>query len=170
MNNVKNAVLKYSKKHMPKQKRLNKKPEKVTEKQILCLAPLLHLDLTVVESKATYNPAAGRYMRSPTSESVSDLVGNTHEGVSVWIELKALGKKSAINSTKQYHQRVFLERKIRAGCFACVTDSAEDLRHTFYGWTRARRHSNKAAVEYLLGALPKARTKPIKEDDGPLFD
>lgn len=100
----------------------NRAPEKRVETGVLTWGRAIGMDLHVVDSKAVYSQRAGRYIRSMTSESLPDIIGN-FEHLSVWIELKAPGKRS----TLKQHQRLFLLKKIRQHCFACCVDSVEML-------------------------------------------
>lgn len=135
----------------------NQKPEKELEKQILAACEQWGFDLHVVEAKAVYSEKAGRYLRGQTEAGLPDLVGNL-EGLSVWIELKAPGRRSTLKE----HQRAFLVRKIEAGCFAVCVDSAEGL----YDLTRAflsTRSSDRCQL--LLDHLPKKRQGRDQSDD-----
>ena len=87
-------------------------------------------DCNVVESKATYNPKIGRYMSSPAIPGMSDIIGNDRFGNAVYVELKALGRKSTV-SEKQWQ---FLTRKIETNCFAVVIDSVELLNEYYFRW------------------------------------
>lgn len=124
----------------------NKKPEKDFEREFLPYATRLGFDLHVVESKAVYSQAAGRYLRSQTSESLPDVVG-CHAGLSVWIELKAPGRLSTLKS----HQKEFLEKKINQGCFACVTDSTA---HFQFLWNAYIISPDDSKIQLLMDALP----------------
>lgn len=128
-------------------------PEKIVEAEIRSWGARNGFDLTVVDTSAVWNPQAGRYISRQASESLPDLIGN-HGPLSVWIELKAPGSRSAINSRKNLHQREFLIRKIKQGCFAVVTDSVSHIEDV---WLRFRRAElfDKAAV--LINDLPVTR-------------
>lgn len=111
-------------------------------------------DITVVDTAAVWNPIAKRYLRRQASESLPDLIGNKGP-LSVWIELKADGRRSSINSAKQLNQRAFLIRKIRQGCFACVTDGVPHLRALWFKYQNAKTDSERLQV--LLEDLPEIR-------------
>lgn len=111
-------------------------------------------DITVVDTKATWNPQAKRYLKRMASESLPDLIGN-RGSLSVWIELKSTGMRSVINSAKKLHQRSFLVRKIRQGCFACVTDGVPHLRALWFKYENAKTSTEKMQV--LLEDLPELR-------------
>lgn len=111
-------------------------------------------DLTIVDTSAVYNPAAKRYVASMASESLPDVIGNWG-AVSVWVELKARGQRSAINSKRNRHQLAFLIRKIKQGCFACVTDSREHFHSIVTRFKNAQDFSDRRAV--LISDLPKNR-------------
>lgn len=151
---VKEALLKYSEKAAKKAgpKRTNKKPEKQVVKDIMSFGrKFLKLDLTIVESKATYSPASGHFTGRPTSESVSDIIGNDANGIAVYIEAKARGKRHMLKP----HQKAFLERKIKSNCFAIVCDSIEYLNSAYKRWSEISTPQNK--IIFLLSLLPKKR-------------
>ncbi len=130
-------------------KRKNRKPEKLVEIEVLAWAKEMGMSLHVVESKAVYSRAAGRYLHSQTSESLPDLIGNFGE-FSVWIELKARGRRSTLKD----HQREFLVRKIQEGCFACCTDRMMHIDHLFQTWLKAGEMYRQ---KYLMDDLPRKR-------------
>lgn len=138
----------------------NTGPEKtIVEPQILAYCKGLGFDLSVVDTSAVYNPMAKRYLRRQASESLPDIIGN-YGHLSVWIELKAPGKRSSVNSSA--HQRQFLVRKIKQGCFACVTDG---VHHFSDLWKRFATKSNiadRAAV--LMADLPVERINRLIPD------
>lgn len=133
----------------------NTGPEKlIVEPQVLLFGRQVGMDLSVVDTSAVWNPMAKRYLRRQASESLPDIIGN-YNHVSVWIELKAPGKRSAINSKGSRHQREFLVRKIQQGCFACVTDGMDHLRQLFFRWRNAGNMIDRVAI--LMGDLPSER-------------
>ena len=136
--------------------RKNGKPEQLVVKAILQWAQGRGLDLHVVESKAVYSKAAGRYLHSQISESLSDLIGN-YQGFAIYVEVKAKGRASTLKE----HQRLFLSRKATQGCFATVADSVEVLALRFEAWLML---SPEKRPGYLLKFL-----QPKKADDKPLF-
>lgn len=111
-------------------------------------------DMTVVDTKATWNPTEKRYLKRMASESLPDLIGNRGQ-LSVWVELKAPNKRSVINVKEKIHQRHFLIRKIRSGCFACVTDGVIHLRSLWAKYERAETAADKMHV--LLMDLPELK-------------
>jgi predicted metal-dependent phosphotriesterase family hydrolase len=126
------------------------KPEKITEQLCLSYCNTVGIDVDVIDSKATFSQAKNIYTKSKSvPEGFSDLVGNTQDGVAVFIELKAKGKLKTLRE-KQY---MFLRRKIMQNCFACAVDS-DDLLHDIYmNWIKA---DNK--IDYLLSRLPKIKS------------
>ena len=133
----------------------NSGPEKTfVEPLVLNWLKANGFDPTVVDTSAVWNPQANRYLRRQASESLPDIIAN-HGSLSCWIELKAPGQRSAINSKKSIHQRIFLIRKIRAGCFACVTDGVEHLRNLWSEYLNAETSTDKMHV--LLMDLPEFR-------------
>lgn len=138
----------------------NSGPEKtITEPLVLAWARQVGMDLSVVDTSAVWNPMAKRYLRRQASESLPDLIGN-YGPTSVWIELKAPGGRSAINAKQNKHQRDFLVRKIKQGCFACVTDGPDHMRGLFARWVSAPTLQDK--VFTLLNDLPRARISSLQ--------
>lgn len=135
-------------------KKKNNKPEKLVEDEVTAWLKLNGFDFTIVESKATYSRKAKAYLKSPTSESLPDIVANF--GImSVWIELKAKGKRSSINKAKSIHQKKFLKRKIDQGCFACVTDSAQHLSKLWNDFKSLQNNADRIIL--LTNDLPKSK-------------
>jgi len=132
----------------------NAKPEKLVEVEILAFGKRHGFDLTVVDTSAVWNPQANRYLSRMASESLPDLIGNWNS-VSVWIELKARGCRSVINSKACSHQLQFIIRKINQGCFACVTDSSEHLNQLCMKFKNAKDLAERRAV--LMNDLPRNR-------------
>lgn len=128
----------------------NKKPEKIVEKDCLDWAKKNSVFLHVVESKAVFSQAAGRYLRGQTESGLSDLIGNNTSGHSVWIELKAKDRRCTLSLI----QHKFLSEKISQGCFAVVVDSADRLHEYYYTWL-----NNKNPKAYLTGLLPVPRAE-----------
>ena len=144
-----------------RQGRKNDKPEKVLEKQILIWAVNHGLSLHVVESKAVYSVAAGQYLRGQAEAGLPDLIGNLAE-LSVWIELKAKGRRGTLKE----HQRDFLIRKVEQGSFASCIDSVDQLSEllsTFLSTAFSDR------VRLLLHHLPATRISKNQNHDEKLF-
>jgi hypothetical protein len=133
----------------------NSGPEKLVELEVLSWANRNGFDLTVVDTSAVWNPMAGRYLRRQASESLPDIIGN-YGGLSVWIELKAKGKRSVINNERSKHQKDFLIRKIRQGCFAVVSDGAEHLQSI---WSKYKNAEENEKKNVLISDLPTERAK-----------
>jgi hypothetical protein len=83
--------------------------------------------VNVIESKAVFSPKIGRYMSSMAVPGLSDLVGCDKNGLAVFVELKAVGRKSNVSDK----QKAFLTEKIKCNAFAVVTDSASHLRDLY---------------------------------------
>ena len=131
----------------------NSGPEKkITEEAILDLGLSLGFDFTVIDTAAVWNPIAQKFQRRQASESLPDLIGN-HGRVSVWVELKAPGRRSAVNQSKD--QRKFLIRKIKSGCFACVTDGPVHFRALWIRWQRCQNEAER--YQLLMNDLPAIR-------------
>jgi len=128
-------------------------PEKQVEREVLSWSKDNDFDLTVIESKAVYNVQAGRYMDSMTSESMPDLCGNKGP-LACFIELKAMGKLKTLKE----HQREFLVRKIKQGCFAVCVDGSDSLARL---WKSYSLSVDK--ISFLLNSLPKRTPKQESE-------
>lgn len=150
---TKAALERYYEKHarsservMKRQGRKNKKPEKELEKEVLAWAVRAGFDLHVIEAKAVFSQAAGRYLRGQAQSGLPDLVGN-HGHIAIYVELKAKGKRSTLKP----HQRHILERKIKQGCFAACIDRVECFENLWSTWLITPEVDR---VELLLSDLP----------------
>ena len=165
---AKTALYNHAKKDLKKLERLNSKgnraknksPERDVEREILKLAPAIGLDLTKVDSKNTFNAGAGAFVGRSTSESVSDLMGNTNEGKAAYIEVKAPKQLRTLKP----HQKEFLERKINAHCFAVCVDSFDLLNFLLRKYKFIENPQDK--IRFLLNVLP---TPYKSNDDNGLF-
>lgn len=117
-------------------------PEKIVEKEILAACKEIGLDVSVVDSGMEFTKSGGQKM-SDTEVGFSDLVGNTENGIAVFIELKARGKIANVSPT----QLRFLLRKAQAGCFACAVDRPEVLFSLYLAW---KAEGRKALERHLL--------------------
>lgn len=129
--------------------------KKVIEPLVLYWLKCNDFDMSVVDTAAVWNPIAQRYLRRQASESLPDLIGNRF-GLSVWIELKSQGKRHTINKKNKKHQREqrdFIIRKIRQGCFACVTDGVPHLRALWFKYINAATELEKKQI--LMEDLPR---------------
>lgn len=165
---VKAAMDRYYKRQMGDNsrapKRKNEKPEKIVERLVMAWCKKHKLDVSVVECKGVYNAKTHTFLHGMTEPGYSDLSGNNELGMAVYIELKAKGRRSTLRSK----QKEFLERKIRAGCFAAVVDSPELLEEIYYNWGNyINKNMIAEAKQYLLGQIPKRRDQ---KEDAPLFD
>lgn len=147
------------------QKRKNSKPEKEVEKEVLPWLRQLGAQVEVYESKATYNPAAGRYISQSMKAGTCDIMGTLPDGTAIAIELKAKGKLSTFNKAKNERQRTFIKNRINSNAFACVVDSLERLIYIYTEWSKLK-NSGKDAKEFLLNMLP---AQVVGSDDD-LFD
>ena len=164
LRNIDNAVKKHAAKQLKKQRtprRKNQSPEKDTEKEVMTWLRNSGFDCNVIESKAVFSQAAGRYLSGQTDPGVSDVLGNDKNGRACYIELKARGKKS----TASYGQLEFLERKIKMGCFGVVVDSAKMLETNYKTYLFKMSNEGKyEAREYLLTQLPNKKMKDLDFD------
>ena len=157
------AMLKYHQKQLNQQttrerKGTYKKPEKNTEKNVLLWARSHNIHLHVVES-SSYDPLLRRKGMSRAAVGFPDLVGNTQEGHSLWIELKAKDRRSTLSDK----QREFLLAKIQQNCFAVVVDSVERLAQYWKGYWSQRSESDRQS--YLSSCLPKKRQERVVENE-----
>jgi hypothetical protein len=131
-------------------KKKNGKPEQLVVKAVMEWGKRVGCDLHIVESKAVYSKAAGRYLHTQTSESLPDIIGNWKD-LSLWIEVKAKGRRSTLKP----HQKDFLERKIQQGCFAVCVDDVQDLDLIFQKFQVATPGMIREGI--LLDHLPKKK-------------
>ncbi len=112
----------------------------------------------VVESKAVYSHAAGRYLEGQANAGFSDIVGVTpYFGVAAYIELKAPQKRY----TLKWHQHQFLVDKINRFAFAVCVDGIVGgkgdvgLQDTWLTWLDLRKAGKlQESKIYLLMQLP----------------
>jgi hypothetical protein len=158
---VKKAIDLYIERESPQQKkpsRKNRTPEKDFVKELLRHLRSIGWSVDVVDSAAVYSKEAGMYLNSMARVGMSDIVGNMPNGIAVYIEAKAHGKRSTVRPD----QREFLISKIDTNCFAIVCDSIEYFDRSFNEWGISL--SKKA---YLLKELPELSGRWA--DDGPIF-
>lgn len=155
--NIKNAMASFNKKNDPnKVTRKNNAPEKEAVKLILDWCKSQSWSVTVIEAKAVFNRAANRYMTSQVgTKGFCDIVGNDNEGRAVFIEAKALGKRATVKQ----HQIDFLKSKIESNCFACVTDSPENLKTQYVSWLQSLDKKS-----FLISQLPKKKSRDNEND------
>lgn len=124
----------------------NAKPEKDVEAEVLLVARQMGFLLFVYESKATFNPKIGRYLKSNSVvEGHPDLAGITPCGKPCYIELKAKGKLSTLRTK----QNMFLNQVIDHGAFALVVDNSGELKVRYDLWKVA-----KCQKSYLKSLMP----------------
>jgi hypothetical protein len=151
------ALEKYSRRHAGVRKKRAKKekretPEKKVEREVLIWAEARGFDISVVESKAVYSAAAGRYLRGQAAPGFSDLAGVTPLGIGCFVELKAKGRVNTIRPS----QIDFLLRKIRKGAFAACVDSASTLSNIYDQWLSYIVSGKiEEAKKFLITSLPK---------------
>lgn len=160
---AKKALLNFSRrasgvKKQRQKKAKNERPEKQVEKEVLAWCEDAGFDVSVVESKAVFSRAAGRYLRGQASPGFSDLAGITPDGTGCFIELKAKGRINTIRRS----QVDFLLRKIRKGAFAVCVDDAVSLGNIYRSWIELIKQSDEEAKKYLIMILPKAH---LADDD-----
>lgn len=101
-------------------------------------------------------------MNGKTRPGFPDMCGNTPDGHSVWIEVKAPGRRNTIRPD----QREFLLGKIATNCFAICCDSTQYFDRVSAEW---RTSGNRKAL--LLKELPELSERWAKLVDADLvFD
>lgn len=135
-----------------RERRKNKKPEKLVEKAVMEWLKANQFSCHVVESKAVFSPRAGIYLNSQADPGMSDIVGCTPDGMGCFIELKAKGRRPALKD----HQRRFLLSKITRGCFAACVDSVDYLEKC---WSHYKSGNDMTEM------LPKRRAKLVESAD-----
>lgn len=162
---AKSALENYSRRHLgiKKPRKKNSKPEKEVEAKVVAWCKENGFEISVVESKAVFNRAAGRYIKGQTDAGFSDMAGITGDGsgCGAFIELKAQGKLKTI-SVAQYD---FLLAKIQKGAFSCCIDSVELLAQIYYGWLTLKHQNPNDAKSYLISFLPKPRQLKTSNDE-----
>lgn len=119
---IQTAIDNFSKKSLKKSRsKKNSKPEKEFVKKLLQHLRNRGFSVNVVESKAVYNPKIGRYLSSQAIPGHSDISGCDPDGIAVFIECKAKGRRS----TLKLNQYQFLMDKIEKNAFAVCVDSIE---------------------------------------------
>lgn len=136
-------------------------PEKETEKEVLTYLRNINCDVDVVEA-STWDATLGRHVKSSVRAGFSDLVGNFETGTALFIELKALGRRSTIKSRQD--QLDFLVKKIKTNCFACCTDCVDHINNLFLQWQKLDTYNRQAL---LFSDLPQPKQVV---DNRPLFD
>lgn len=143
-----------------KPQRKNQKPEKLVEDEVSLWLRQNQFDCDIVEAKAKFSTATGRYSGRAASPGMSDIVGNTGDGLAVYIELKAKGRR--VGSALAPKQRMFLTRKIQTGCFAICCDGLDYLERT---WKHFLSLSKNERIVYLLNELPEHTQRQLDFDD-----
>jgi len=157
---TKAALNKYFAKQLSsnKPKRTNQTPEKDLEKLVMLWLRQNNWKAWVVESKAVFSKAAGRFLRGSAQAGFPDMCGLNERGLFVAIELKSPGRRSTLREA----QRAFLLEVIDSNGFACCIDSVDLLEKTY----REFCHSPSPKA-FLVSQLP---TPSMRADNSPLFD
>lgn len=159
---VENAIYSYYERQQPKKVTPRKKNEKPEAEFMLLFKKYLEglgWSVDIIESKGVFNEEAGRYMHGKTRPGYPDISGNMCNGLAIYIETKAPGRRSTVRPD----QREFLINKIASNCFAIVCDSINYFDRVFAEWQES---PNKKA--FLLKEIPELSGK-YKDDDEPLF-
>ena len=163
---VEAAVTKY----MTKQNRIaagptrtNASPENDVQKELVDHVRKMGWQIHIVEAKATWSEAQGRYIGQSVKQGFPDSIGCMPGGRFFAIEFKAPGKRGTLSG----NQRVFLEDKIHQGGFAICCDGLKFFQHVYNTWKcHMSRGHNDVAMQFLLDALPPRKNDTASQ---PLF-
>lgn len=159
---VQRAIEGYYKRQDPQEiveRRTNQKPEQTVVRAILIWCRQAGWDVEEIEAKAKYNTTTGRYTGRAASPGLSDLCGNTPDGLAIYIEVKAEGKRTG--SSLRDNQRAFLTRKIQTNCFAILADSVEYVQNT---WNHFLSLPSQERKTFLMNELPEHNPRQLKLD------
>jgi len=98
-------------------------------------------------------------MTGQTVSGMSDIVGCSGDGVSVWVELKSKGRRKTLRPG----QHEFLLRKIGCHCFAVCVDSVEMLATVWDEYQNIESRQDR--VRFLKNHLPIPYKKGEDEFD-----
>ncbi len=147
---VEKAMMNHHKSLLPSNKKprskRNKAPEKQVVKDQIKWLRSIGCSVYIVEAQAVYSPKAGRYLSSQTKPGTSDICGNNRDGIGVYVESKAKGRRSSLRPD----QRDFLEEKIGTNCFAVVSDSVEHLEQVYNEWFGRGRADRRLFLMSLI--------------------
>lgn len=151
---VAEALRLHAEKHLKKlkPKRRHGKPEKLVEASCVQWMSAQGWQVEIYESKAQYNPKAGRFISQNIKAGHPDCAGVLPSGVAAFVEFKAPGRIKTFNLPKNYRQRQFIKEKININAFACVVDSVDLLQKIFTTWSHIETKEEKIA--YLVSMLP----------------
>lgn len=137
--------------------RKNKKPEKKTEDAVLHWAKANGFFLHIVDS-SSYDLILQKKGMARAAAGLPDAVGNTPNGLSCWIELKAKDRRSTLSES----QRHFLMQKILQNCFAVVVDSEARLDRYWRQFCALKSSDDRQA--FLLDCLPRKNQREARDD------
>lgn len=160
------SIDKFQKKQLPKKPRAkpNGKPEEKVVKEILAYLRSLGFSLSIIEAKATYSEASGTYRGSTVKAGYPDISGCTPNGLAVYVEAKAPGKRSTLRED----QRIFLIEKIKNNCFAICADSVKYCESIVERFRACNSSLEKQAL--LLSELPRQADWERENLDSPIFE
>jgi hypothetical protein len=164
---VKSAIENYYKRELSAQNTAPRKNNKPEEPVVIdCLKWLKQNGFHVqrVESKAVKNHLTGNWSNPQIQPGTPDIIGNSPEGIGVFVEVKAPGKRSSVR-VSQYK---YLSEKLKINCFVAVVDSAKYLETMYKHWCHLRLGCLDSAKQYLERALPIP--PELREDTSSLFD
>lgn len=142
--------------------RKNKHPERDVQDLVMDWLRANNFSCNVVESKAVYNPKAGRYITGQAVEGFTDICGCDESGLAVFIELKAPGKRN----TLRHKQKEFILNKISYNAFACVIDSVDGLEFLYKRWLGLRFNKKMTDAQNMLRTAlpiaPKTKHQPYE--------
>lgn len=162
---IENIILKQHEKEAGKPsiktRKKNKSPEKKQVVELISFCKANRIYIHRIESKGKWSATAGTYVKGETESGYPDLSGNTYFGVAFYLEAKAIGKRTNLS----HAQYIFLEKKIKQGCFATVADTKDKLSLIYNGWLMLYKKGNmEKAQKFLLEMLPKKKFKEVEFD------
>lgn len=153
---VEAAMLKHHSKLLPKttKPRRNKSPERDVVKSLLAALNSRGFHVFRVESQSSYSAASGAYTQNHAPPGCPDILGTCPEGSSVYLEVKAPGRRSTLKE----HQRDFLLQCIRRGGIGVCADSVQSFFEIYQAWLNSNRDAG-----VLISALPQKKVNGVKE-------
>ena len=153
---IQSSIERYSAKQLKQNKpsRKNKKPEQEVVKALLSWLQMNGFHAFRVESQAAYNPNSGHYTSSFAPTGCSDILGTTPCGRSLYLEVKAPGKRSTLKN----HQRDFLLEGIRRGSLACCSDSVQHFQNLYDSWLLTDERSDLLTKDLPLSKKIKTES------------
>lgn len=157
---IKNAIHTFEKKNNPNLKKKRKSRNTSPESDYLrdYIDPWLKkngFSMDRIESKATYNPDAKKYLNSPTTYGMSDRVGCDRYGRACYIEAKAPNRTMYL----RLDQKEFLLNKLNYNAFCCVVNDVDELQRIYDHFLTL---SLSKGISFLTKELDKVKIRNPK--------